>query len=139
MATDLIAAAAWERGQVLALPAWRTEAGAYAMARWTAETRLAPGRYGILEPAEPEWLAVPSLQVMLVPCLAFAPDGRRLGHGGGHFDRLLDGFPGLIIALAWEAQKLEVIPVEGHDIPVHLVITERAVYRATAGRTGTPS
>lgn len=135
VATDRILEAARQRGQTVALPAWRKDQGVYGMAHWAADGALSPGHYGIQEPAQPEWLAMTDLEVMIVTCLAFDDQGWRLGHGGGHFDRLLAGHPGTKICLAFECQKLVATPCADHDVPVNLVVTERAVYRAPGGLT----
>lgn len=135
VATDRIIETARQRGQTLALPAWRKQEGVYGMARWDAGAPLGQGHYGIQEPAQPEWIAMTELDVMIVTCLAFDPNGWRLGHGGGHFDRLLAAHPGLKMALAFEGQKMLATPCEEHDVPVNLVVTERAVYRAPGGLT----
>lgn len=135
VATDLIVESVRSRGQLLALPAWRKDSGSYGMARWDKDAPLAQGHYGIPEPVDPAWVSMAELDVMIVTCLAFDPNGWRLGHGGGHFDRLLAAHSGAKICLAFEGQKLVAVPCEEHDIPVHLVVTERAIYRAPAGLT----
>lgn len=132
VATDRLIETARRRGQWLALPAWRKDSGIYGMARWDEGAPLAEGHYGIREPADPQWVSMADLDVMIVTCLAFDANGWRLGHGGGHFDRLLAAHPGAKICLAFEGQKLVATPCEEHDVPVHLVVTERAVYRAPA-------
>jgi 5-formyltetrahydrofolate cyclo-ligase len=128
--TQLIADTARARGQELALPAWRKAEEAYGMARWPAGAFLQAAHYGIQEPVPPEWIATDELDVMIVTCLAFDAQGWRLGHGGGYFDRLLAGHRGCKICLAFECQKLVAVPCDDHDVPVNLIVTERAVYRA---------
>lgn len=124
--TELIIETARARGQLLALPAWNPERNSYGMADWLVGTDLHPGLYGIQEPAAPVWVS--EVDVMIIPCVAFDPQGGRLGHGGGHFDRLLENFRGLKVCLAFEVQKMAAIPRETHDVRVDVVITERAVY-----------
>jgi 5-formyltetrahydrofolate cyclo-ligase len=135
VATDRILEAARQRGQAIALPAWQKSEGVYGMARWEAGSALSQGHYGIQEPAEPGWLAMAEIDVMIVTCLAFDRNGWRLGHGGGHFDRLLAAHPGLKLCLAFECQKLVATPCEEHDVPVDVIVTERATYRAPGGLT----
>ncbi len=135
VATDRIIETARQRGQALALPTWQKREGIYGMARWEAGTTLTQGHYGIQEPAQPEWLDMAEIDVMIVTCLAFDLNGWRLGHGGGHFDRLLAAHPGCKLCLAFECQKMLAAPCEEHDVPVNLVVTERAVYRAPGGLT----
>ena len=63
---------------------------------------------------------------MLVPGLAFSMDGKRLGKGGGYYDKFLDREPNHEkIALAYEFQVLDKIPAEEHDQAVNFIVTEK--------------
>jgi 5-formyltetrahydrofolate cyclo-ligase len=90
------------------------------------------GHRGVREPpgrsVDPE-----VVDVALVPGLAFDPRGGRLGAGGGHYDRLLRRFPArtVRVGVAFDCQLVPRIPRELHDEPVHLVVTERSVHRAS--------
>lgn len=70
-----------------------------------------------------------TLEVALVAGLAFDRRGFRLGYGAGYFDRFLAGrsFPKL--GLAYELQLVEALPVEAHDVPMDLVVTEATTRR----------
>lgn len=69
--------------------------------------------------------------VILVPGVAFDDRGRRLGRGGGHYDRALTAFPRSIrVGFAYEFQLVEHVPVEPWDIPMHYVVTEARVIAA---------
>ena len=64
-----------------------------------------------------------------MPLLAFDRLGTRLGYGGGYYDRtlaILHKRPKLI-GLAYEAQELDVIPRQSHDVPLDAIITEAGV------------
>ena len=121
---DLIEAA-YAAGKRVCVPAWRADQQGYAFAWLTRDAALKPGRLGILEPTHLDWL---------VPVVAFDAHGRRLGHGGGHFDRLLSRCPAVKIGLAFEVQRLAAVPVEAHDIGLDLVVTETGVHGPRAGR-----
>lgn len=72
-------------------------------------------------------VSVDQLDLILVPGLAFDHCGRRLGRGGGHYDRLLT-HPGLharTIAPAFTLQLVPSLPLEPHDQAVHRVVSER--------------
>lgn len=69
---------------------------------------------------------IASLDVILVPGLAFTREGLRLGRGGGYYDRLL-AHPHCHahrIGIAYDLQIVESIPCESHDQRVHQIITE---------------
>ncbi|PIX41521.1 MAG: 5-formyltetrahydrofolate cyclo-ligase [Armatimonadetes bacterium CG_4_8_14_3_um_filter_58_9] len=55
--------------------------------------------------------------------------GYRLGYGKGFFDRFLAGRRFPVIALALEQQLAENLPVEPHDVPMDVIVTEERVYR----------
>lgn len=65
------------------------------------------------------------LDVVIVPGLAFSPQGRRLGQGGGHFDRFLAELTGhtLLIGVAFTEHLVDAVPVDAHDVSVDAVIT----------------
>lgn len=93
---------------------------------------LVPGRYGIPEP-DPERslpLAPEQLDAVLVPCVGFDAQGNRVGHGAGYYDRYLRRCPlAAAILTAFEAQRLECVPYEEHDLSFSLLVTEKGVLR----------
>ena len=93
--------------------------------RYLGPDRLAPGPFGILEPDEGCPVIHPEhLSMILVPGLAFDRQGFRLGHGGGYYDRYLSGFCGFTVALCRNRFLFPSLPVEAHDRPVDLILTE---------------
>lgn len=133
VATDALLAASRSAGKTVLLPAWNKERDAYGLARWDDGAPLIAGMYGIEEPPERIWVPGSEVEFIVVTALAFDAYGFRLGHGGGHFDRLLAGVRGTKACLAFECQKLTAVPTEPHDVPVHFIATEKALYRAPAG------
>ena len=89
------------------------------------------GPFGIREPDPGQSDAVPpeALDAVVVPCVGFDEDCRRLGHGGGYYDRYLARCPAVRIGAAFEAQKLPSLAVETTDARLDAVVTETAVYR----------
>ena len=87
---------------------------------------IVPGWLGIPEP-RPTAPQVPpeSIDWVLVPGLAFDATGRRLGYGGGFYDRLLPLLrPGVqCVAGALDLQIVDEVPASPHDRRVDLVIT----------------
>ena len=63
---------------------------------------------------------------MLVPGVAFDRDGRRLGYGGGYYDRLLPllSRDATRIAGAFDLQIVDRVPAGPHDVAVDAIVTE---------------
>ncbi|NNE11608.1 MAG: 5-formyltetrahydrofolate cyclo-ligase [Ilumatobacter sp.] len=72
------------------------------------------------------------LDIVIVPGTAFTAAGDRLGQGGGWYDRFLSELrPDCVtIGVAFAPQIVDELPVEPHDIPVQVVVTERGVVAA---------
>ncbi|MDD5346996.1 MAG: 5-formyltetrahydrofolate cyclo-ligase [Candidatus Omnitrophica bacterium] len=85
---------------------------------------LLRGPYGIREPAEKKALSVRSLDLIIVPGLAFDAKGRRLGRGKGYYDRFLQKVPPDIVSigLAYDFQVLPTVPTTEHDVDVHAIL-----------------
>lgn len=111
-------------GKVLAVPLCRSE-GQMELRRITALSQLAPGAYNIPEPPEDAPLLPPAdVQLALIPCLAATRDGKRLGKGGGYYDRFLATYTGAVSLLCPQKLIQDDIPLEPHDILIPHVITE---------------
>ena len=69
-----------------------------------------------------------TVDVVVVPGVAFTADGRRLGQGGGWYDRFLARLraEAVTIGVAFEVQIVESLPTEPHDVAVDCVVTEAA-------------
>ena len=91
------------------------------------------GKFGILEP-DPETslhIRPEELDLVLCPCTAFDENGRRMGMGGGYYDRYLPKCgKAVIAAVAFEGQKVTAVPTEETDMCMERVFTETAVYQA---------
>lgn len=86
---------------------------------------LQPGAYGIPEPGENAETLLPSqIDLAVIPCLAASRDGKRLGKGGGYYDRFLVGYHGTAFLLCPRKLLVESLPTELHDIRLAHVITE---------------
>ena len=70
------------------------------------------------------------IDLALVLGLAFDRSGFRLGHGAGYFDRFLAGRPFPAIGLAYHFQLLDRIPLQPHDVPMAVIVTEQEANRA---------
>ena len=94
----------------------------------TSMDELVPGMYGILEPKADCALVTPAdIDFAVVPCLSFDRRGRRLGQGGGYYDRLLPQLACPTCLICRERLMSEAVPTEEHDRRCTLYVTERGV------------
>jgi 5-formyltetrahydrofolate cyclo-ligase len=96
-------------------------------AAWAPGDPLAPAGRGLREPAGPRLgpAAVGAAGVVFVPAVAVDRRGRRVGRGGGSYDRALTRAapPALTVALLHDGELVDELPAEPHDQPVRAVIT----------------
>ena len=104
------------------IPAFNESENRYQMALRTPDLRK--GKFGILEPTSPIFAKAKELDLIFVPGIAFTRLGRRVGRGGGFYDRLLPLYNATRIGIGFDFQWMEHIPVEAHDSLMDIVITE---------------
>lgn len=123
---DVRAALDWfiGQGKIVAVPRFCSTSGEYEAASIASVEQLVPGQFGILEPPpSAPVLPLNSLDLILVPGLAFDPAGRRLGRGKGYYDRLLARARGVKCGVCFDFQVLEELPAEPHDINMDFILT----------------
>jgi 5-formyltetrahydrofolate cyclo-ligase len=102
---------------------------------WAVDTgRLAPGRFGLLEPVGPRLgpTAIGAAEVVVVPALAVSRAGGRLGRGAGYYDRALlhARRDAVVVAVVYDDELLDELPEEEHDHPVTAVVTPSGGWQA---------
>jgi 5-formyltetrahydrofolate cyclo-ligase len=136
VATVALIEEALEQDKTVAVP-WR-DGNDLHLAWVTSLSELVPVSFGLLEPPRDLALAreiLPGdMDVMLIPGVAFDVQGGRLGHGKGYYDRLLvRAGPGpLRVALAFDSQIVEEVPMLAGDERMDLLVTETAVHAVSA-------
>ena len=86
-------------------------------------TQVEKGYSGIPEPIADGPVAQDKTALVLMPSLAFDPQGHRIGYGGGFYDKFLSREPEHpTLALCYEFQMVEKLETEQFDIPVDEVI-----------------
>ena len=86
-------------------------------------SKVEKGYAGIPEPVEDGPVADDETALVLMPGLAFDPEGRRIGYGGGFYDRFLAKEPDHpTLALCYAFQMLPKLETEEFDIPVDCVL-----------------
>ncbi|MFN6107803.1 MAG: 5-formyltetrahydrofolate cyclo-ligase [Planctomycetaceae bacterium] len=128
-------ATALAHGKTIVVP-WCNDQGELELFRLESMEDLALGMYKILEP-KPELRHLPerqvdvkSLDIVMVPGVAFTREGARMGHGKGYYDKLLEHArpDAPLVALAFECQLFPEIPTQSHDVFMDKIITEKGVY-----------
>jgi 5-formyltetrahydrofolate cyclo-ligase len=86
--------------------------------------------FGLLEPREEcrRLIGIDEIDLVIVPGLAFDPQGNRIGFGGGFYDRFLSEIRAPKIALAYSFQVVEKIEEGPHDVRMDKVVTDERVY-----------
>lgn len=97
-------------------------------------------RHGVREPIGGAPLPVGEIDLVIVPGLAFDPEGNRVGRGAGFYDRFLSD-PGLrrsgrmtIVGVGFDFQMVDRVPTEPHDAKVEAVATDRRLICMSAPR-----
>ena len=128
--------ALWKRGSYVVLPVLLPD-GDLDWASYEGPDSLAPGPRGLLQPVEPVRGpgTVARADVVIVPALAVDVSGKRIGRGGGCYDRALARVGGQVptIGLIYDGELLPSVPAQPHDRAV------RAVVRPSHGVTWVPS
>lgn len=88
------------------------------------ESRLELGAFHIEEPSGDNTVDESEIELIIVPAVAYDRKGNRLGRGKGFYDRLLSTTQAVKIGVGYEFQLIDEIPIEPHDVPMDMVITQ---------------
>jgi 5-formyltetrahydrofolate cyclo-ligase len=104
---------------------------------YDGDTNIEDGPHGISEPtgARLGADAIAQAQAIVVPALAVDRRGRRLGQGGGGYDRALARADqaALLVALLYDGELVDEVPTEAHDVAVHAVAAPSDLIRLGSG------
>jgi 5-formyltetrahydrofolate cyclo-ligase len=126
---------ALESGKNIVVP-WCNDDGELELFHLESMDELETGMYGILEPSQElrrlpqKQVDIKELDLIMVPGVGFDATGARMGHGKGYYDKLLENArqDTPLVALAFECQMFEEIPVAAHDVYMDKIITEKKCY-----------
>jgi 5-formyltetrahydrofolate cyclo-ligase len=130
--TDNIIKRSYSYNKIVVLPAFDSQQFKMKLMKVDAfDQDLKPGPRGVLEPDADRCKIVPmdKVDIAIIPGLAFDEKGGRIGTGKGYYDRLI---PRLAIttrkvALTFEEQIVQQIPMESHDKYVDIIITDKRI------------
>jgi 5-formyltetrahydrofolate cyclo-ligase len=118
------------RGQRICLPVVARPAMVFRL--WQPGDELVKSGFGVSEP-HPHAEEV-SPRAMIVPLAAFDRQGGRIGYGKGHFDTAIAAIerrhPVLTVGVAFSVQEVAKVPLEPHDRPIDMIVTETELIRA---------
>ena len=91
------------------------------------DRELVKGCFGIPEPDDSKGVfSNDKIDIVIMPGIAFDPEGNRLGQGKGFYDRWLASYPEdrrpLLIGVCMEYQMMGFIPVNSSDIPSDMIL-----------------
>jgi len=114
------------RGALLAMPVCSARDSPLLFRAYGEGDALSPDVMGMAAPTEAATVLVPDL--LILPLLAFDRRGRRLGQGGGYYDRTLqalrDAGEVLAVGLAYAGQEVDGVPVDPFDQSLDAILTE---------------
>lgn len=132
--TDRILERCWKEGKTVCVPAYSRKDGKYRLSKLGHETPIIEGSWKVWEPAHLAWVAPGKLDVIIVPGMAFDRFCGRLGHGGGHYDKILGAQPPksrhCMVGLAFDFQVLDSVPMSKSDVRMDIVVTEKKLIRS---------
>ncbi|MCR4324483.1 MAG: 5-formyltetrahydrofolate cyclo-ligase [Candidatus Curtissbacteria bacterium] len=109
-------------GKKVVVPAYFDDG--YILAELSDLNNLIAGPYGVLQPKVMHEVNNSSVDLAIIPGVAFSKDGIRLGYGKGVFDKLLAGSKAVKIGLAFNFQAVDELPREKHDLVVDILVNE---------------
>jgi len=130
-----LAKASWEAGKTVLVPKVNiTDRHMIALECKSLHRGLIASSYGILEPTDGEAHPIESIDLIVVPGLAFDRAGHRLGQGEGFYDRFLatPGMRATTVAMAFDEQVLDNVPINGTDWPIDILVTDSKVIRVSS-------
>lgn len=115
----------WYQQKTLLLPC--VDGDDLRLRQYTGPDCLKAGeQFGIGEPTGPEFTALETIGMIIVPGMAFDRNNNRMGRGRGFYDRLLKSTPNAFkVGVAFDFQMVENVPTEEFDVPMNAVIFEK--------------
>lgn len=132
VATRNIIKRALEYNKIVVLPVFNMEKHRMGLMKVdNLENQLKQGPRGVLEPDTAKCKKVPidCIDIAIIPGIAFDEKGARIGTGMGFYDRLIPKLPITTrkVALSFEDQLIQQVPMEHHDKHIDIIITDKRI------------
>ena len=121
---------AWQRGKTVCIPHMRQEFGVMDAAIIDNMDDLVRGRFNLLvpSPAHVKLIDPGSIDLIVVPAVAYDDAGNRLGMGAGYYDRFIPkASKAVLIGAIWSSQMIDCVPSNQYDKPVHYLLREDGI------------
>jgi 5-formyltetrahydrofolate cyclo-ligase len=129
------------RGAKVAYPAIDPETRAMTF-KWAAPDALEERGFGFREPAaDAPACARGELDVIVVPAIALAPSGHRIGYGAGYYDRTIPEYspPAATVGVVYDYQLLAEVPSTPGDVAVDWIVTDARAFTASPSASAGPA
>lgn len=132
--TSGLALRCWQAGKLVCVPrvvSWNEARMLPVEITSLGDEQVAPVGHGFREPLAGRPVPIGSIDLAIVPGLAFTAAGARLGRGRAFYDKFLalTEWAGASCGLCYERQVIAEVPVEPHDVALNLLVTDDGVRR----------
>ena len=126
--TSLIVKTCFEQGKKVCVPVCKKDCVMDAVAIQSTSDMTYDNKYGIAEPKDVSNVVDKlDIDLVIVPGSVFDKRLNRMGYGKGYYDRYFVGTKAKRVALAFDCQIVDEVPVDEYDVKMHCIITENQV------------
>lgn len=126
--TSLIVKTCFEQGKKVCVPVCKKDCVMDAVAIQSTSDMTYDNKYGIAEPKDVSNVVDKlDIDLVIVPGSVFDKRLNRMGYGKGYYDRYFVGTRAKRVALAFDCQIVDEVPVDEYDVKMHCIITENQV------------
>jgi 5-formyltetrahydrofolate cyclo-ligase len=112
----------WASTKEILLPS--VQGNELALREFKSMDDLKPGQaFGIMEPCGQDFCDYQSIDIIIVPGVAFDLKNRRLGRGKAYYDKFLNLTNALKIGICFDFQLVDEVPAGMHDLAMDMVIS----------------
>lgn len=118
----------FEDNKTLLLPVTDTNSFNLDAVLYTKQTTLEKGAFSVMEPKNKIVVNKSTIDLVIVPGVAFSQKGARIGYGKGCYDRFLKGMSAIKVGLCYDFQLTALIKPDTHDEEMNYIITDKKIY-----------